>query len=231
MTLAESKRFFILNEFWATGGALGIGDTGTDTFIANALATPNLGVGDQDLIGNQIIDPMVVLKLNVNVQWGPLGNQYTPYFPAIKVTAYLVAINDQIPNSTIPRITSVAEDQALFVRHPGTLMRWQINSQNVTVIKRKTLMFQGKNITSTGFANSVENKSIKIARRLRGKKSYEQSITQGGVITQSTYLKGWNYYWLVVSQISYGVNSASTAAVTQNPMQISADRYLYFKDF
>lgn len=230
MKLAESKRNFILNEFWISAAIVGVGDFGTDTYIANAFPPLTLGADDYQLVGNQIIDPMVTLQITVAVRWAQLNTQWSPYVPSVKASMYLVAINDQIA-TTAPRITSVAEDNALFMTHPGRSMRWTFNSQNVTVIKKKTLLFSPKSVSVSSVASTAEIKTMKIAKRLRGTKEFEQTITAGGIMTTTPFLKGWNYYWIVVTQVSAGLTVASTAAANPNPVEVSGDRFLYFKDF
>lgn len=225
--LAESKRLYIFNEGWNSLGAVGINDPNTDTFIANAHAPIATGVGDTQFIGNEILDPFHVLRLTVAVNWATLSAS-VGFLPTIRVSAYLVAINDEIIASQPPRLTSLAEDNQLFIRHPNNEMRWQFNSQNVTVIRKKHMYLGGREISqmSTG-ATTYEVRNMKIAARLRGKKQFEQEITSGGGYNIKTFLKGWNYYWIVVSQIS---NTAVNAA-TVNPLRITSDRYIYFKDF
>lgn len=227
--LAESKRFYVFNEGYITLGAIGTGDNGTDTYISNALGGMGQSVLDAGFTGNEILDPLVALRITVRVNYGALIPQFG-IVPPVRVTAYLVALNDQIPNSSVPRITAVSEDTTIFVRHPDYDMRWMLNSQNVTVIRKKTVYFTGREITSLGSgATTMDVKTMKLSKRLRGKKVYEQTINTSGAVTTTDFLKGWNYYWFVVSQV--GSLSSSVAAVTANPIRITADRFVYFKDF
>lgn len=228
MKLAESKRYFVFNEGWNTLGALGIGDLGTDTYIANAFSQLTTGASDTTFTGNEILDPLLVLRLTVTVNYGAIIGQLSAV-PGIRVSAYLVAINNQLASTTAPRITSLGEDTDLFVRHPDQSMRWMFNGQNVTVIKKKTIWISGREVTSLAGGGQATNdtRHIKITKRLRGRKQFEQGISAAGVVGQSEYLKGWNYYWIVVSQI----NTTATAAVTANPLRITGDRFTYYKDF
>lgn len=229
--MAESKRAYVFNEAWNFGGGVGVGDVGTDTFIANVFAPTgfNFGSSDTHYTGNEILNPLAVLRLTVRVNWLTLSQAYTPALPTIRLTAYLVAINDELATTTVPRLTSPAEDELIFVKHPGQDMRWQINSQNVTVIKKKSMVLMPKNISIPGGAISVEQRVFKLSKKLRGKKQFEERIQfdAAGTQTQRVYLKGWNYYWMVTSQLS----NTTTAAQVTNGLYISGDRYLYYKDF
>jgi len=224
--LAESKRFFVFNEAYNAIGAVGIGDPNIDTFIVNAHAGTQIGTGDLNFIGNEILDPFHVLRLSVQVNYGTLLGEVGAV-PTLVVSAYFIAVNEQFPNTVTPRITSGVEDTTLFVRHPDGNFRWQFNSQNVTIIKKKTIRMSGREITSVAGGTTVDTRTMKLKVRLRGKKQYEQAVSTGGVLTTSEYLKGWNYYWVVVSALT----NTATAATPANPIRISGDRYLYFKDF
>jgi len=230
MTLAESKRYFVLEEFW-NAPSYGASDPGGDIYIANALAPPPEGTADINMIGNQIIDPMIVLRLTVTVRWGLAAASWNPHIPAYRVGAYLVAINDQVATTVTPRLTALSEDNTFFIRHPGRTASWQFNSQNVTVIAKKSLWLKPEGMYSTGTASTVSQKQIKIAKRLRGTKEYEQTVTNLGVVTKNVYLKGWNYYWIVISQGSAGALNSANGAANPNPIEVVGDRYLYFKDF
>lgn len=231
MKLAETKRYFIYGENWVSP-SLGIGDFGSDIYVANAFAPPPVGSGDSNMTGNQIIDPMVKLKLSVAIRWGSMAATWTPHIPTVRVEAYLIAINDQLPTTAAPRLTSIAEDNVTFVEHPNRSLRWQFNSQNVTVIRKVARTFSAKDISFNGAgAATAEVATMKIAKRLRGTKEYEQSITTANVITQTEYLKGWNYYWMVISQMSAGTSPGTTSAVAPNPLEITSSRFLYYKDF
>ncbi|QCO93524.1 capsid protein [Gopherus associated circular DNA virus 3] len=223
--LAESKRDYVFNENWINPGPIGIADPAGDIFIANAFGFLGAGTGDPDYIGNEILDPFLVLRLQVSVLYNTLAASFNT-IPTLRVSAYLVAINDQLATTVVPRLTSVAEDNTLFVKHPGSPSHflWQFNSQNVTVIKKKTVMFMGTDVSG---ATPTKVKTMKLSKRLRGKKKFEQTITAGGALATQPYLKGWNYYWIVISQWSNGYIAASST----NPVIISGDRYVYFKDF
>lgn len=225
MRLAESKRFFVFGEQWATTGAVGIGDPFGDVFIVNAHAGLTNEVFDRDFIGASITNPFHVMRLTARVVWGA-AIPGTTTVPTIRVSAYLIAANDQY-SAISPRLTSIAEDEQLWLRHPSQNFRWQFNSQNVTVIRKKTLYFSGKDVTLASQGTTFEVKTMKIKARLKGQKEFEQRIETNGNVTRTNYLKGFNYYWIVVSQGS----SSFTAATGQNPIIIDADRYIYFKDF
>lgn len=229
MSLAEAKRFYIFNNAFNILTAIGSSATLQDTFVYNPLALLVVGPADNQIIGNEIIDPMVVIKLNVTVNWGVFNiSTWVPGPPTIQVDVCLIACNEQF-NAPVPRLTSVSEDNSLFIRHPDEYHLHQFNSQNVTVIKRKRLRFSPKSIvTSAVIGNSVETKVTKLVKRLKGKKQYEATINASGTYTQTGYLKGWNYYVLVITTAAG--NTTGTGTLPVNPIRCVGDTYMYYKD-
>ena len=227
MRLAETKRQYVLNELYSSTLGPPVGNPFADQFLVNcfgSLSAGGTGTTDLTFIGNQIVDPLVALKLTVAVNWGALtgaGN----FIPTVRVDAYLIAINDQL-SATTPRLTTLGEDENFFVRHPTNDLRWMLNSQSVTVIKRRKVMLAPRGLNSFLNYQAYESRVIKMSKRLRGVKTFEQSNTALGVENTSLFLKGFNYYWLVVYQANVNV----ATAVVNNPIRISGDRFLYFKD-
>lgn len=239
MKLADTRRSLVVNEFYISPAPIGINDTMIDVFIVNAFGF--LPTASTTFLDGEIIDPLVVLRATVQVEWAqlrPTPTSGVPSLPTILVDFVLIAVNDQFPNTIAPRITSTAEDNSLFVRHPTNLMRYQFNGEAVTVIKRKRVKFSPNGLDfyfSGGVAPSpvTSSKNLKISKRLRGKKEFETTVTQPGagaqpVETLTPYLKGWNYYWVAITQPSTG---ATLSALTTQPISVSADRYVYYKDF
>lgn len=226
--MAESKRAFVFGERWNTNSGIGIGAINQDIFMANAFGFLAVGAGDEQFTGNEILDPMVALKLSVRINWGPLS-EATGVMPTIRVDAYLIAVNDQHGSTVTPRLTSLAEDAGLFMRWPDMDMNWMMNSQSVTVIKRKRVMFSPRDVNSVLNVNALETRTVKIAKRLKGKKEFETSFATNGSQSRSPYLKGYNYYWLVVTQGNANYAAAPPSGI--NPIVVGGDRYVYYKDF
>lgn len=226
MKLAESKRHFVLSEAFNTLGALGVGDPGIDTFIVNAFGSIGIGTGDQQYTGNEFQDPLVAVNLSVDINWGTLTAAANG-IPTVRVDLYLIATNEQFPTTVTPRLTTTTEDNGIFLTHPDNVFTWQMNSHSVTVIKRKKMMFTPIGLSAYGTNTTFQTRTMKLAKKLRGKKQYETNYTTGGVQTQSVFLKGYNYYWIAVTAF----NRPLANAVVVNPVRLIADRYVYFKDF
>lgn len=229
MKLAETKRAFVFNEGWNTwSGPIGIGYTFDDTYISNVFGFPTLGAGDQNFIANQIVDPLAVFNLSVNINWSSaLASMGGTLTADVCVDVYLIASQAQYTTTTVPRITTAGEDTELWMKPPTfggrASFTHTINGQSVLVIKHKRRVFKPPN-QITEFTTGV----IRMKKRFKGTKTYDTSFNlTTGVQTQSTFLRGWNFYWLV--QMSPNTISAS-AAQPGNPFQLFGDRYLYFKD-
>lgn len=230
MQLAESKRYWVLNEAWNYSAALPNNLDLGDNYIVNAFSPPPAGVGDNMFIGNQILDPLLVLDVSIIVNWWLAATYYAPRIPTYRVTVTLLAINNQLDIST-PRGLTAAELNGFYLRQPTIDLRWMLNKQNMVVVKRKSIYLSPKNISFASGAGtnpgaSHEVRRVKVKKQFRGKKTYEQSISPTGVITNTNTLRGWNFYWMVTSQWS----TPNTIVAAQNPLVIGADRYMYFKD-
>lgn len=239
MKLADTRRSLVINEFYQSPAPIGLNDPVTETFIVNAFGF--LPSASTTFTDGEIIDPLLVQRITVLVDWHlwrPGGTIGTPALPTLQFDVALIAVNDQIPNTVTPRLTSIAEDNTLFVRHPSSLMRYQFNAENVTVIKRKRLRFSPRGVeqvpTSTVPAGQAgaqsETRNMKIVARLKGTKEFESLITNATppVETITAYLKGWNYYWVYITQSNQGT---SLGALTTLPYGFGGDRYMYYKDF
>lgn len=226
--LSESKRGFVFNENWNFQGAMGIGTNLDDYYIANVFGYLGVGTGDTQFTGNQITDPLAVIKLSVQIIWQQLLTQVPNYTPSVRVDAYLIATQDQFPNTVTPRATSIPEDSTLMMKPItfGGRTTWThtLNGQGVKVIKKKTLKIGPPNQTVF-----MTTHNLTLKKRFRGHKTFETTFDVGtGAQTQTTYLRGWNFYWYVLTAPNVPV---SVNSVANNPIQVVADRYLYFKDF
>jgi len=224
--LAETKRYWILSEFYINSVAPSVGSNSGSQYIVNAFSPPPVGAADNNFIGNQIIDPLVVLNLTLSVNWWDAATHYAPRIPTYRVSVYLIGINDGLDIPT-PRQLLAGEYTSIFLRQPDAGMRWMLNKQNLVVIKRKTVTFSPKNVTYSTAAGSFEVKTLRVKKQFRGRKTYEQNVSTSGTLTQLPVLRGWNFYWLVVSQ----QGTAPTATTGGfSPLIVTADRFMYFKD-
>lgn len=228
MKLAESKRAFVFNENWNYQGAMGVATAMDDYYIANVFGYLGAGTGDTQFTGNQITDPLAVLKLSVQIGWQALSGQIPNYTPAVRVDVYLIATNDQFPLTVTPRATSIAEDNTMMMKPItfGGRSTWThtLNGQAVRVLKKKTLKIYSPN---QPLVMTTHNVTIK--KWFRGHKTFETSFDGAtGTQTQTNYLRGWNFYWYVLTAPNV---PSSVNAVANNPIQVVGDRYLYFKDF
>lgn len=225
--LAETKRYWVINENWNNLVAPAIGSTQGSQYIVNAFAPPPAGVADNQFIGNQIVDPLVVLNLTLSVNWWDAATHYAPRIPTYRVAVYLIGINDGL-NIATPRQITASEFEGIFLTAPNTGFRWVLNKQNMVILKRKVVTFSPKNVSYTGTGGSFEVKTLKVKKRFRGKKTYEQTVTTpSGTLVQQPILRGWNFYWFIVSN----QGTAPTATTGGfSPLVITGDRYMYFKD-
>lgn len=220
--MAESKRLFVFNlPFNFNAGTLAPGQNVGATYIYNPF-TQLTGTGL--LSGDDFLNPLLVLRLTAAVDYSRLIAAHSA-MPTITVTVALIAVNDQISTPT-SRITTIGEDAMLYLRYPTSQMRWMFNGDNVTVIKKKKLIIDSKDVTPSG-ANPVVFRQMKVVARLRGKKEMEQTTTVGGLVQNMDYLKGWNFLWVVTSQAGIQIVNSTTI----NPLVLNADHYMYFKDF
>lgn len=226
--LAEAKRAIVTNEGWMNN-ATGAGFTGIQSWVVNALSFLTVGTDDNQYLGNEIIDPLLVFKGAVRVQWLDFLGLMGGILPTVQITVTLFAANDDTA-IVVPRSVTTGEESAIWIRYPDNNQRGVMNTQNITVIKRKTLVLRPTRSNPAGgtTGSPTEIYSFKITKRLRGKKEFETVASPVGQPDPSntTVLKGYNYYWHV-SKIH---SSPFVSATTNQPVQIFGDRYVYYKD-
>lgn len=224
--LAEAKRAVVVNEQWMNGST-NMNFTGIQSFVVNALSFMTVGTADYQFLGNEIIDPLLVFKGAVRVDWGGFINATPNVVPTVTILITLFAANDDTA-IVAPRSTTAAEDTAIWIRYPDNSVMGTMNTQNVTVLKRKKIVLRPTSgtVLSSNFPQEV--RSFKLVKRLRGKKEFETSTSNpgSGQPTTLTILKGWNYYW----HISKVHSSGFPGSVVNQPVQIYADRWVYYRD-
>lgn len=228
MKLAESKRAFAFGERWSYGASsIGTGDLGWDAFISNAFGFLTVGPGDAQFTGNVIQSPLLAWNGSVTVDW---NIAYTAFgtIPTVLVDLYLIAMPDQLPTTISPRLTAIAEDNTIFMKpvvYNGRIDgQWTLNGQSVRVIKRKRLTIMGPDQQQ-----KVTTRRLKMKKRMRGKYTYDTTFDGAtGQQSQTSYLRGMNYYWLCVSAYNRTPTIATQAI---NGIQVFGDRYVYYKDF
>lgn len=226
MKLAETKRSFVFGEAYNTIGTIGAGAAWEDTFLTNVFGFLTVGTSDEQFIVNQIIDPLAVLRLSVQINWGTvLAQAGGIIYPFVAVDAYLIASPQQFPTSVAPRLTSSSEDTFLWLKYPSMFGRntflHTLNGQGVIVIKKKRVVIRPP--TGAG----ISTHTLKLVKRFKGTKTFDTVFSTAGVQTKTAYLKGWNFYYLVQTTPNVVTTTASS---TGNGIQVVGDRYIYFKD-
>jgi len=219
----------IFAEDWFNLGT-GAGFSGIQTWMVNAFSFLAPGVTDETFMGNEIIDPLLVFRGAVTIDWLALSRA-AQYTPTVEFDVWLIAVNDQTSIIT-PRSTTTPEDTGLFIRYPGRNMTPVMNTQNVTVLRKKRIRFSPREIgtasaSSTGYSQ-LETRNFKITKKLRGKKEFETTVPNVAVptATPQAWLKGYNYFWVMTKM----QNAGFPAAAINQPIDVEVDRYVYFKD-
>lgn len=228
-SLSESKRVAIVNEGW-NNGSTPAGFSGLSTYIVNAFSALGPAVTDEGFMGNEIIDPLLVLRGAIEINWSALATAANAT-PTVAIDIYLIAVNDDT-SIVNPRSTTTGEDAALWIRYPDGRFTSQMNTQNVTVLKKKKMRFSPRNLVpvqaGSTFYAQLETRNFKMVKRLRGKKQFETAVQNVGqpVAVPQTWLKGWNFYYV----ITRSTNTAWSSATVVSPVRTFVDRYVYFKD-
>lgn len=228
MTLAESKRQIVFQEAYSFTSNIVAGDVGTVTYISNVFGAITTGTGPVHQIGSEIIAPLAVLRLAIEIDWNQVWAAFSSQFRDIFVDVALIASEEQFPSTIAARATSADEESRLYMKHPimtgRSLGMMTFNGDSVTVIKKKKLLIQPPSDT----ASRRSTRHVKMVKRFRGKKQFDTTFDASGSIVQTRYLKGWNYYWVVTSAFN---QTPTTGAQATSAIKIFGDRYLYFKDF
>lgn len=238
MRAVETKRYARMNDsaftpliaqFTQLGPALG-----TAWVFQNIFSTIGAGVGSYQIVGNEILNPMIKIKGRVRVDWGRVGQTVLGGPPTIGVCVAIVAANEQYVNTSptvLPNWGS-SSDPGWF--YNPNAYNPTFNGNNVKVLKRKLIAMhpQIPTTSTTVFGNSV--KRFSMSYRWKRKLTYEDdpaTIPSGGSNTggpvRTGVLRGWNYYVLV--GWAYPSNPSGTAS--SNPgSEIYMDQYVYYKD-
>lgn len=192
----------------------------------NAFSGLGPGSGFNQIEGNEFVNPLVKLNAELLVDWGQVAAATGGVAAPVRYVVTLLAVGEEATNSPSFIVMPTSVQNNWMQEQEIVRMAWE--GQSVTVIKQWTYQFHPPDIptggaTGTGFAFRYSNKKIECTKRLRGKKEFE--ISQGS--TQLTFLKGYNYYW--VMSAGYMTGSAVSASL-QNGLGAIVDHYTYFKD-
>lgn len=239
MSLAEHKRYYTFNVSFNALGAVGNNDALQDTYIYNPFAALVNGVGDFDVVGDEILDPFLVQRGSIDINWAAFtAGSFSGILPTVQLEMYVIAVNDQLTNNSGPVLTSFAQDLMLFMKQPSTVtgggaqMTTQLNSHNVTVVRKKKMKFMPHNLAVGAGATpaySRDTHNWKMTCKLRGKKQFETTVSTIGSYNRTGYFKGWNYYFLSV--LTTNGTTGATGTFAGNPIRVICDHYVYFKDF
>lgn len=225
----ETKRFFILDESYNLYTAA----TGSFYYnynFVNVFGALAQGFGQNNFLGDTIDNVLTKVKFQITIRWNALANilvgSPTLEVPEIFCHVWLIATNDQYPAVTPQNMAAVAGVSDWFLQIQAG--RVQMNGDSIKVIKHWTKKFRAYDSVFTNGATVQTVHIGKLVKKLKGKKTYEPS-SRAAPNAPSQFLKGWNYYYLTGWGLPDGQYSIATP-LANNPVRMTMDRYLYFKD-
>ncbi|QCO93522.1 capsid protein [Gopherus associated circular DNA virus 4] len=230
LRLAESKRLwtyqvplvqlsgFAANAFWQ------------EQTIFNPLAPLSFGSLPVSVEGTEFIDPLIALNIAVTMDWQRSMAIFSRPV-TVRVVFYLVAVALELTGiASTARPLTTTEQQEFWLRPPFGGLKPVLNTNVVTVIRKKSTTFSPRGISYLGNATggALETRNIKMSARLRGTKQFQTSVTSTGEEAQA-YLKGYNFYLLTVLMGNTTVPTAQLQGAM--PVGCTADSFVYWKDF
>lgn len=228
----ETKRSVVQNESWNL-----VPTTGTYLYNYNMVnifsqlaVVGGQGALQYQFIGDEILNPFFVARIQATVDWGKYATAVTPASAPFGVIlhSWIVAVNDQVAASAPTNMAGSTLNLNWFLQPRG--FRAQFDGDAVRVVKHWSKVVNPKNyaVTASGsVVGGLETYRHKMVKRWKGKKQFEPITASGPNTTPSVFLKGWNYYFILgygVPDGTFVVNN-STGLVT-----FYVDRYMYYKD-
>lgn len=246
LRLSEAKRFTSLGMEGNPTGSFGAARSFRWTFKNVFSGIPRAADASAGtafaLVGNEMVDPLAKMKVTFSFNFQDLlaARNYDAYGTAVG-WVLLVAATDQYdpaPGGGFRQYFTQAasDDPGWFINQDP--YRVTLNGNNCKLIKRWRVQHQpeilapialtstGQTIITTSFAGAGNIlKTITCKHRFKGKKTFEDYnvANASGNYLRSTFLRGWNYYWLI------GWSHPANVIADQSPY-IVTDQYTYFKD-
>lgn len=196
-----------------------------------AFVAPVGPVANELLEGEEFMNARVNEVATISVNWLNLAAATGAVRP-IRVTRYILATNN-LPGTVIflPAVSSYAalstvQQQIFFQNIPSNFNRFVVETENVTVVQRKTWRIAPPNAPVVQNITNVTTKIVKPKKFFKGKKEFEGIQGISGV-EANVVLKGWNFVtvWL------YHFEEPVTVGGDAPPfMDVIVDNYSYFKD-
>ncbi len=218
--LTESKRFAVINE----NATLVLGSGGNQWSYRNIFSRLDPGVGAENYIGNEIANPLLKLKFVCLANWADIALQQPTQYGTIYFNVYLVASNEQLPQTTFANYASISPDPGWFYSQVSS--KPTLNGNNVKVLKRWRKSIT-PDVVNAGTILGRKAITGQMTYRWKRKLKFEDDATiptVGGPVN-TRVLRGWNYYILA----GFGMPVSLSGTFTSTPV-IAMDSFLYFKD-
>lgn len=230
----ETKRAFVLNESWNSFAATGSYFYNYNFLnIFSILGTGAQGTGQNQFVGDQVLDPLMVARIQFYVDWNTFSPAGATTLEPVMLHTWIIAANDQYAAAapTNVNVYSTILDWFLQTRPSRAVM----NGDSCKVLHHWTRTVTPPSVptaVSAAFPNLFSTACIrkKIVHKFKGKKTFEpQNPTSPNL--PGAYLKGWNYYLICGWGLPDGTfNLNVPTGASTRPVTIYLDRYLYFKD-
>ncbi|QDJ95208.1 capsid protein [Capybara virus 1_cap1_34] len=224
LRLVETKRFVILNESFSPTPTTNVR---YQWYWRNIFANVAQGAASFNIVGSEIVNPMLVVKLRATVDWyrtqllNSAGNGMMP----VTLTMFIVAANEQFAFTT-PRYYDNSTTFG-WIYQPDMLAA-RLNGNNCKVLKKWSITINPPSLGQGTYVGVTQRKG-KMSYRWKRKLTYEDAVVgpnPGANPVSSYLLRGWNYYLLG----GYSVPYALTGSPLLPPVDYLVDTYLYYKD-
>lgn len=183
------------------------------------------------LAGEEFMNARVNEVATISISWLNLAAATGAVRP-IRVTRYIIAANN-LPGTAVnpPAVAnylalSTTQQQVIFQNIPSNFNRFVVETENVTVVQKKTWRIAPPNMPVDQNVSNITTKIVKPKKFFKGKKEFEGTQGYQG-IDANLILKGWNFFnlWMYHFEEPVVVGGDAPAFI-----DLYIDNYTYFKD-
>lgn len=223
----ETKRYAMIND----QVTYGIISTLQNSFwmARNPFALLPNGIDSWNVVGSEILDPLLKLKFTFDVNWNQIFTTNSNNYASIALNVYLLASNDDdVATSSWTNVFVPGTEQYNWFYQPNAYIP-TFNGSNVKVMKKWRRVVRPDNLMGTGTVQGLQVVAGSMKYRWKRKLIYEetQAINTGGP-ARDTVFKGMNYF--VVVGVGTRAGLGTTTVTSGSLPKCTMDTFMYFKD-
>lgn len=225
--LCETKRFAIINLTSGTPASAGA----SQYWYTSPFAALVNGTASGDIIGSEIVSPMMKMKFKITIPWNSLFAQSSPVgtnYSTVSLFVALIASNEDNIASTAWSNFSPTSTPYYWM-YQADADKPTFNGNNVKVLRmwKRTVTPDQLSAQPNGAGNQQVIKG-RLMYRWKRKVTYEDigNVPGVGAPPRSGNTKGYNYHVVY----AYGMRTTAGSVTIGDWPRITSDMFMYYKD-